>query len=132
MASACASTAVVRAVQSAMTSVSSAPSGKSARSQTTAPLPNGSGISALSQLFRRMAKLSKAPVLFVGLSCNPAIRLNNWDRTLIPLPFGKGAVVWDRADFPEGAELAGVIADWTARTTAVEAEADALTGLERV
>ena len=79
-----------------------------------------------------MAKMSKAPVLFVGLSCNPAIRLNNWDRTLIPLPFGKGAVVWDRADFPEGAELADVIADWTARTTAVEAEADALTGLERV
>ena len=79
-----------------------------------------------------MAKLSKAPVLFIGLSCKPAIRLNNWDRTLIPLPFGKGAVVWDRADFPEGADLADVIADWTARITAVEAEADAMTGLERV
>lgn len=79
-----------------------------------------------------MARLSKAPVLFVGLSCKPAVRLNNWDHTLIPLPFGKGAVVWDRADFPEGAEPADVVADWTARTTAVEAEADALTGLERV
>ena len=79
-----------------------------------------------------MARLSKAPVLFIGLSCNPAIRLNNWDRTLIPLPFGKGAVVWDRADFPEGAEPAHVIADWTERCTAVEAAADALTGLERV
>ena len=79
-----------------------------------------------------MAKLSKAPVLFIGLSCNPAIRLNSWDKALIPLPFGKGAVVWDRADFPEGADLADVIADWTARTTAVEAQADAITGLERV
>ena len=79
-----------------------------------------------------MAKLSKAPVLFLGLSCNPAIRLNSWDKALIPRPFGKGAVVWDRADFPEGADLADVIADWTERTTAVEARADAITGLERV
>lgn len=79
-----------------------------------------------------MAKLSRAPVLFVGLSCNPAIRLNTWDKALIPLPFGKGAVVWDRADFPEGAALDEVIADWTERLTAVEAEADAVTGLERV
>ena len=79
-----------------------------------------------------MAKLSRAPVLFLGLSCNPAIRLNSWDRSLLPLPFGKGAVVWDRTDFPEGAELADVIADWTERCTAVEAAADALTGLEHV
>ena len=79
-----------------------------------------------------MAKLSKAPVLFLGLSCNPAIRLNSWDKALIPRPFGRGAVVWDRADFPEGADLADVIADWTERATAVEARADALTGLERV
>ena len=79
-----------------------------------------------------MAKLSRAPVLFLGLSCNPAIRLKSWDRSLLPLPFGKGAVVWDRADFPEGADLADVIADWTERTTAVEARADAITGLERV
>ena len=81
---------------------------------------------------KNLRKLSKAPVLFVGLSCSPAIRLNNWDRTLIPLPFGKGAVVWDRADSPEGAEPDHVVADWTARITAVEAAADALTGLERV
>ena len=79
-----------------------------------------------------MAKLSKAPVLFLGLSCNPAIRLNSWDKALIPRPFGRGAMVWDRADFPEGADLADVIADWTERATAVEARADALTGLERV
>ena len=41
-------------------------------------------------------------------------------------------MVWDRADFPAGAEPADVIADWTERCTAVEAAADALTGLERV
>ena len=79
-----------------------------------------------------MAKLSGAPVLFIGISCKPAIRLNSWDEAVLPLPFGKGAVVWDRAWFPEGAEMADVVAEWTARLTAVEARADAITGLERV
>ena len=77
-----------------------------------------------------MAKLSKAPALFIGLSCKPAIRLNSWDRAVLPLPFGKGAIVWDRADFPEGADMAAVVADWTARLNAVEARADAITGLK--
>lgn len=79
-----------------------------------------------------MAKMSGAPVLFIGLSCRPAIRLNSWDKAILPLPFGKGAVVWDKAWYPAGADLAEVTADWTVRLTAVEARADALTGLERV
>ena len=79
-----------------------------------------------------LAKLSKTPTLFIGMSCNPAIRLGSWDRAVLPLPFGKGAIVWDVADYPDGAELAHVAADWTARLNAVEAQADALTGLERV
>ena len=77
-----------------------------------------------------MAKLSKAPVLFIGMSCSPAIRLDSWDRAILPLPFGKGAIVWDRADYPAGAEIADVVADWTPRLNAVEARADALTGLK--
>jgi lysophospholipid acyltransferase (LPLAT)-like uncharacterized protein len=79
-----------------------------------------------------LARLSKVPVLLVGLSCNPAIRLNSWDRALLPLPFGRGAIVWDRTDYPEGADPAQVARDWTDRLNAVEAEADALVGLERV
>lgn len=79
-----------------------------------------------------LAKLSGAPTLFIGLSCNPAIRLNSWDKAVLPLPFGKGAIVWDVADYPVGAELADVVAAWTERLTAVEARADTLTGLERV
>lgn len=79
-----------------------------------------------------LAKLSGVPVLFLGLSCRPAIRLNSWDRALIPLPFGRGAIVWDISRFPEGAEISEVAADWAQRLTAVEAEADALTGLKRV
>jgi len=79
-----------------------------------------------------MAKLSKAPVLFIGMSCKPAIRLNSWDKAVLPLPFGKGAIVWDVADYPDGSELADVAFAWTERLNAVEAEADAITGLERV
>lgn len=79
-----------------------------------------------------MAKLSGAPVLFIGLSCSPAIRLKSWDRAVLPLPFGKGAIVWDLAAYPRDAELTEVTAAWTERLNAVEARADALTGLERV
>jgi lysophospholipid acyltransferase (LPLAT)-like uncharacterized protein len=77
-----------------------------------------------------MAKLSKAPVLFIGMSCNPAIRLDSWDRAVLPLPFGKGAIVWDRADYPADGDMADVVVDWTARLNAVEARADAITGLK--
>jgi len=77
-----------------------------------------------------LAKLSKAPVLFIGLSCNPAIRLNSWDRAILPLPFAKGAIVWDTADYPDGMEMADVALAWTERLNAVEAEADAVSGLE--
>ena len=76
-----------------------------------------------------MAKLSKAPVLFIGMSCNPAIRLNSWDRAVLPLPFSKGAIVYDIDRFPAGEKPEAVIADWTARLNAVEARADAITGL---
>ncbi|MHC3127201.1 hypothetical protein OB03_07795 [Brevundimonas sp. GN22] len=79
-----------------------------------------------------MARMSGAPVLILGASAKPAIRLKSWDRALIPLPFAKGAFVWDRADFPQGADVSEVAAEWTARMTAAEARADEITGLERV
>jgi len=79
-----------------------------------------------------MAKLSGAPVVFLGLSCRPAIRLGSWDRALLPLPFGRGTIVYETATYPDSAEPADVAADWTARLTAVEARADAVTGLERI
>jgi lysophospholipid acyltransferase (LPLAT)-like uncharacterized protein len=76
-----------------------------------------------------MARLSGAPALFIGLSCSPAIRLSSWDRAVLPLPFGRGAIVWDRATFPEGEPVESVTAEWTARLNAVEVRADAITGL---
>lgn len=79
-----------------------------------------------------MAKLSKRPVLFLGVSCNPSIRLNTWDRYMLPLPFGRGAVVWDIAEYPEGETPEAVAAVWQETLTAVEARADALCGAERL
>lgn len=78
-----------------------------------------------------LAKLSGAPVLFIGMSCSPAIRLGSWDRAVLPLPFARGAIVWDVAAYPPGADMAEVTAAWTTRLNAVEARADAITGLER-
>jgi lysophospholipid acyltransferase (LPLAT)-like uncharacterized protein len=77
-----------------------------------------------------MAKISKVPTLFIGMSCSPAIRLNSWDRAIIPLPFGRGAIVWDVADYPNGEDLDHVRLDWAERLNAVEARADAITGLK--
>jgi lysophospholipid acyltransferase (LPLAT)-like uncharacterized protein len=78
-----------------------------------------------------LAKLSGAPALFIGLSCHPAIRLGSWDRAVLPLPFARGAIVWDVAEYPQGGDMAEVTAAWTVRLNAVEARADAITGLER-
>jgi lysophospholipid acyltransferase (LPLAT)-like uncharacterized protein len=63
------------------------------------------------------------------MSGNPAIRLNSWDRAIIPLPFARGAIVWDVADYPVGEDLEAVRRDWADRLNAVEARADAITGL---
>lgn len=82
--------------------------------------------------FPLMARLSGAPVLLIGLSCKPALRLDSWDRAVLPLPFGRGAIVWEAARYPEGADTAAVATAWAERLTALEAEADAITGLERL
>ena len=79
-----------------------------------------------------LARLSGAPALLIGVSCSPACRLNSWDRAVLPLPFGKGAIVYDLAYYPQGAAIDAVVADWTERLTAAEVRADAITGLERV
>jgi lysophospholipid acyltransferase (LPLAT)-like uncharacterized protein len=42
----------------------------------------------------RMAKLAQAPVYLIGLAARPAAEMNSWDRTCLPRPFGRGAVVW--------------------------------------
>lgn len=74
-----------------------------------------------------LARASGAPVLLVGLACRPALRLGGWDNGVLPLPFGRGAMVWEGpivwrdGDDPEAAR-----ADWAARLSAATARAEAL------
>ena len=42
----------------------------------------------------RLAKISGAPVLAYGLSTSNKILFNSWDRFMLPLPFGRGRIVW--------------------------------------
>lgn len=41
-----------------------------------------------------MARLSGKPIVPVAFSAKPARRLGSWDRTLLPLPFGRGLFVY--------------------------------------
>ena len=74
-----------------------------------------------------LARVTGAPVIFVGLAARPSFRLGSWDQTMIPLPFAKAAMVWDgptgagRADDPD--QLAR---DWAERLSAVTRRAEAL------
>jgi lysophospholipid acyltransferase (LPLAT)-like uncharacterized protein len=68
-------------------------------------------------------------VLFVGVAMKPCIRLNTWDRTIIPLPFARAAMVWDgpvtasRDDDPDI-----LTTTWGERLSAVSRRAEHLVG----
>ena len=76
-----------------------------------------------------LARMTGAPVLFVGIAMKPCIRLGTWDRTIIPLPFARAAMVWDepavmtRDDDPDA-----LVETWTARLSAVSRRAEAIVG----
>lgn len=77
-----------------------------------------------------LAARSGAPVMLVGLACAPCLRLKSWDRTVLPLPFGRGAIVWSgpfRAPV-ERERLADLRADWAQALTEATARAEALAG----
>ncbi|MFN4288095.1 MAG: lysophospholipid acyltransferase family protein [Brevundimonas sp.] len=75
-----------------------------------------------------MARMSGRPVLLLGLASSPAIRLSSWDRALIPLPFSKGAVVWELHHYPEDTATGEVAAQWKAALDRVTERAEALVG----
>jgi lysophospholipid acyltransferase (LPLAT)-like uncharacterized protein len=79
-----------------------------------------------------LARISQAPVLLFGLAAKPTLTLKTWDHTQIPLPFGRGCVVFDGLfDVPRGAkpeELESVRADWQARLCAAQTAAEAALG----
>lgn len=74
-----------------------------------------------------LARVTGAPVLFVGLACRPCFRLGSWDRTVLPLPFGRAAMVWDGPAYAGKGDDPDALAEaWAARLTAVTERAEAL------
>ena len=77
-----------------------------------------------------LARTAKVPTFMFGYACNPAIRPSTWDRMVIPLPFGRGAMVIDGplmiGEARDEAAMAAVAADWQARLIAVQRRAEAI------
>lgn len=77
-----------------------------------------------------LARLSGAPVLLAGLAARPCLRLGSWDRAVLPLPFARGAVVWDgplRAEAGADAQaLERLRGDWAAALSRATERAEAL------
>jgi lysophospholipid acyltransferase (LPLAT)-like uncharacterized protein len=74
-----------------------------------------------------LSRVTGAPVILCGLASRPNIRLGSWDRTILPLPFARGAMVWD-GPFQAGRDddLEALASDWGARLSAVTRRAEAL------
>lgn len=74
-----------------------------------------------------LARITGAPVIFVGLAAKPCIRLGSWDQTMVPLPFARAAMVWDgptgagRGDDPDQ-----LVDAWADRLSAVTRRAETL------
>lgn len=80
----------------------------------------------------QIARRAGVPVFLMGIAAAPALRLDTWDRVMIALPFGRGAVVWDGPlhvphDADEAA-LEALVADWSQRLAAATRRAEALVG----
>jgi lysophospholipid acyltransferase (LPLAT)-like uncharacterized protein len=80
----------------------------------------------------QIAKRSKQPVFLMGIAANPALQMNGWDKIMFAAPFGKGAVVWEGPLYApadaDDATAEALLADWSARLSAVTRRAEALVG----
>lgn len=78
----------------------------------------------------QIARRTGAPVFLMGIAAAPALRLDTWDRVMIALPFGRGAVVWDGPlHVPAEADdtaVEALVTDWSARLSAATRRAETL------
>lgn len=79
-----------------------------------------------------LARMRGTPVFLCGLAARPAITLRSWDQARIPLPFGRGSVVFEGPlTVPRDADAAAIEAvriDWQDRLNAAQARAEAEVG----
>jgi hypothetical protein len=74
-----------------------------------------------------LARITGAPVLMAGIAAAPHVRLHSWDRTLVPLPFTRAAIVWGDVVYAgRGDDVDDLTAAWTARLRALDRRALAL------
>jgi hypothetical protein len=80
----------------------------------------------------QIARRSGQPVFLMGIAASPAAQMTSWDRIMWAMPFGRGSVVWEGPlHVPKeagAAEIQTLIADWSARLSAVTRRAEALVG----
>jgi lysophospholipid acyltransferase (LPLAT)-like uncharacterized protein len=82
----------------------------------------------------QLAKLSQAPLLAVMWATSNRIVVDSWDSFILPLPFGRGALIWGNPIAPPGpeasdAEIEAVRAALEAEMNRIAAEADRLAGV---
>jgi len=84
----------------------------------------------------RLAKLSGAPVLPCTFAVANRKQFDSWDRFVLPLPFGRGRIVWGTPqhvmDDADEAEIEAIRARVETEMNALLAEADAALGHEPV
>ena len=80
----------------------------------------------------QIARRSGQPVFLMGIAASPAAQMKTWDRIMWALPFGRGAVVWEGPLYvpkdADGLAIEALIADWSARLSAVTRRAETLVG----
>jgi lysophospholipid acyltransferase (LPLAT)-like uncharacterized protein len=78
----------------------------------------------------KLSRIAAAPAFVFGVAAKPTLTLNSWDKTQIPLPFGRGYAVFDGgfkvARGLDPAAMEAIRADWEARLRSVQARADAM------
>ncbi len=76
-----------------------------------------------------LARLSGAPIVPAAVSVSRRVVLNSWDRLIVALPFGEGAMVWgEPITVTSGADPDASRARLEADLTRVSAQADELVG----
>ena len=74
-----------------------------------------------------LARTRQTPVYLFGLAAHPTLKLKSWDKTQIPLPFGRACVVFEGPLFaPRDAEPEALRLEWQMRLIAAQARAEAL------
>lgn len=83
----------------------------------------------------QIAKMSQTPLMGLAWSTKNRVVFDSWDRMVVPLPFGRGALVWSDPIEPPGPnanreEMERVRARFEAEMLRISAEADRLAGVE--